>query len=244
VSPSAYEYEDVGKMSDRLAVRPVSLTYRRDSAFSYVCHGCSRCCHDKVIQVNPYEVARLARNRALSTTELRARYTDANGTILKRTAEGACVFLTPQGCSVHGDRPLVCRLYPLGRQATAEGNETFHELTPHPQTEGEYSTTGTVEDFLSKQGAHPFIEAVDRYVELVGSMIAKFHEVAADRDHRQADPTPALDRVAPLSGESDWMDMDRAVARYCLKQGIPIPDDVTQQMQLHVQAMGEWLDKL
>ncbi len=245
MTPSAHEHEGVDRKGGRLAVRPENLRYRRDSAFSYVCHGCSRCCHDKVIQVNPYEVARLAQNRALSTTEVRARYTEANGTVLKRTAEGACIFLTPQGCGVHGDRPLVCRLYPLGRHVTAEGEETFRELTPHSQTEGEYGVSGTVQEFLATQGAPLFIEAVDRYVELVGSMIVKLHEVSADRDDRQADLHPVLDGVAPPSGpgESDWMDMDRAVARYCLEQGIPVPGHVTDKMHLHIRAMGEWLEK-
>jgi Fe-S-cluster containining protein len=112
-------------------VRPQETRYTRDSAFSYTCHACSRCCHDKIIQLNPYEVARLAQNRGMSTTDFLARYTERNGTALRRVEEGACVFLTAQGCGVHADRPLVCRLYPLGRKVTPEGEESFREVTPH-----------------------------------------------------------------------------------------------------------------
>ncbi len=62
--------------------------------FGYVCHSCSRCCYRKGIQVNPYEVARLARNCALTTSEFRAAWTaDGAGLFLAQTESGACVFL-------------------------------------------------------------------------------------------------------------------------------------------------------
>jgi hypothetical protein len=102
--------------TDNAPTRSTEIRYQRDSAFSYTCHACSRCCHDKIIHLNPYEVARLAENRGVSTTEFLARYTENNGTALRRVEDGACVFLTPQGCGVHPDQPLVCRLYPLERQ--------------------------------------------------------------------------------------------------------------------------------
>ena len=40
-------------------------------------------------------------------------------------------------------------------------------MNPHPQSEGEYGADGTVQDFLDQQGAQPFIDAVERYVELI-----------------------------------------------------------------------------
>lgn len=40
----------------------------RDSAFSYRCARCSRCCPRYHIQVNPYEILRLARLLGVSTT--------------------------------------------------------------------------------------------------------------------------------------------------------------------------------
>ena len=149
--------------------------YTRDSPFSYECRGCSRCCYDKSIHVNPYEVARLARNRGVNTTEFLTRYCDSNGMKLNRTEQGACVFLTPDGCGVHADRPLVCRLYPLGRRVGVDGEETFREVAPHPETQGEYGTCGTVQDFLTKQGVQPYVDAVERYVGVVGRMAEAIH---------------------------------------------------------------------
>src|SRR5215203_1022133 len=114
-------------------------------AFGYECRRCLRCCHDKRIQVNPYEIARLARRLGTTTTTFSAAFTQQGaGTALDQTEGGACVFLGPEGCTVHPDRPLVCRLYPLGRHRLADGTESFSHLEPHPQTEGRYSRDGTI----------------------------------------------------------------------------------------------------
>ncbi len=226
-------------------VRSPEIRYRSDSAFSYTCHACSRCCHDKIIHLNPYEVARLAENRGISTTEFLSRYTVANGTALAQVDNGACVFLMPQGCGVHPDRPLVCRLYPLGRRVTAEGEETFHEVTPHPQTEGEYGTDGTVEGFLTRQGAQPFIEAVDRYVEVVGRMAAALSRQVGNDSRLRQDVQAVVDELAQGQDESvpDWLDMDHVVGQYCEQRGLTSPGDVPGKMARHIQAIEEWLQR-
>ncbi|MBD0316458.1 MAG: YkgJ family cysteine cluster protein [Nitrospiraceae bacterium] len=222
--------------------RPNTLRYQRGSAFSYTCHACSRCCHDKVIQLNPYETARLAANRGIGTTEFLSRYTEANGTALMRVEHGACVFLTAHGCGVHQDRPLVCRLYPLGRRVTAEGEESFSETTPHPQTEGQYGTDGTVEEFLTRQGAQPYIEAVDRYVDLLGRMAAVLNaRVQDDAPLKQAVRETVETRNRPQQTVPEWMDMDVAVMRYCARHGQPAPSDVAGKFDVHLKALDEWL---
>ncbi len=221
--------------------RSTDVQYSRDDPFSYECRACSRCCYDKVIQLNPYEVARLARNRGIGTTEFLARFTERNGTALRRTEEGACVFLTRQGCGVHPDRPLVCRLYPLGRRVSADGEETFREAEPHPQTEGVYGENGTVQNFLDRQGVQPFIEAVDRYVELVGRMVSavrmamnKNGILRTDVQHRVEDAGRQNDGTVP-----DCFDMDRVLARFCTARHVSVPSDMTEKMNLHIQAVGE-----
>lgn len=220
--------------------------YARNSPFSYTCHACRRCCHDKIIQLNPYEVARLAANRGVSTTEFLVRYTAANGTALKQTDQGACVFLTPDGCGVHPDRPLVCRLYPLGRRMSAEGEESFREVMPHPQTEGEYGTNGTVQEFLTKQGVEPFIDAVERYVDLAGRMAYKVRMSVNSNENLQPEVKDLVATIAQRQEADvpDWLDMDAVAARYCKEKGMAVPTDATETMQLHIQAIGEWIDQL
>lgn len=234
-------------MAHEPVTRSLDKTYRRDSTFSYVCHACRRCCHDKIIQLNPYEVARLAGNLGLSTTEFLDRYTERSGTVLRRTEEdGACVFLTPEGCGVHPDRPLVCRLYPLGRKVTAEGEESFREVEPHPRTEGEYGTNGTVGEFLARQGAGPFIEAVDRYVEVVGRMTAALRRAVHEDAALQQDVERAAGQVMERHTEmiTEWIDMDRVVAQYCGRRRIPEPTNVEEKMAAHIRAIDEWMQSI
>jgi uncharacterized protein len=225
-----------------LVVRSTDARYTRGSAFSYSCHACSRCCHDKIIHVNPYEVARLAKNRGVSTTEFLAQYTDANGITLKQTDAGACVFLSPQGCSVHADRPLVCRLYPLGRHVTADGEETFVELIPHPQSEGRYSNEGTVQDYLTKQGIGPFIQAVERYVALVGSMAATIYNNTCYNKMLRSNVKETVEPICRHEPAEipDWFDTDKVLDRFCAEQRITVPEDGTEKMELHIRAIEAW----
>jgi Fe-S-cluster containining protein len=189
---------------------------QRNSLFSYTCHQCSRCCYDKRIQVNPYEVGRLARNQGLSTTKLIATCLEPGKPYLKNQTDGACVFLMDQGCSVHADRPLVCRLYPLGQTLTGEGQESFRYATPHPKTEGVYGYDGTIEDFLTAQGVAPFLLARDRYVSVVYRLLDVLASNIEGNDEAFAITTQIFNDEASIQQAlGEWLDMDLVVARHC-----------------------------
>ncbi len=217
---------------------PVVFDKTRASRWSYVCHACSRCCYGKGIQVAPYEVLRLARNLGLSTTEVLARHTEAGGIRLRLREDGGCTFLTPRGCGVHADRPLVCRLYPLGRQVEADGRETFGDLPPHPRTEGEYGANGTVDDYLRAQGVAPYLAAGDRYG-------APYKRMEAALERRAA-AGGGVEPIQMAAGEplTPWLDVDATVAAYCAERGLPVPTDLDETVTLHIQAVEAWLDRL
>jgi Fe-S-cluster containining protein len=201
----------------------------QNQPFGYVCHRCLRCCNGKHIQVNPYEVASLARALGLSTTEFRKEWTvDAQGTELKRTRANACVFLGPKGCTVHGARPLVCRLYPLGRHVSSDGVERFSQLEPVAQSAGEYLTSGSIERFLAAQGAPPFMQAADDYYFWSCRVLEALHSGAAD-------PDPVRDSATAR----DWLDMDLAINRYCESIGVPPPDDLESRRRLHMELLEQ-----
>lgn len=218
----------------------------RSSEFSYRCHGCGRCCHDKRIQTNPYEVLRLARNRGMSTGEFLERYVEAEGPYLRATDDGACVFLAGSGCAVHADRPLACRTYPLGIYVSAEGAETFVELKPHPQSEGEYGRDGTVHEFLHQQDVQPYLDGAARYLALFYRLYEVLHQATP------ADATVADEAQAALLARDDtgapafkqWLDVDRAVAQYCADRGIAVPTGIDEIVTLHVMAIDHWLNNL
>lgn len=207
----------------------------RAERFGYTCHRCLRCCHHKRIQLNPYEIARLARNQGVTTGEFRARWTlGAQGTELARVDAGACVFLGAEGCTVHADRPLVCRLYPLGRRVDADGHERYSHLDPHPESAGDYHRDGTIGDYLRVQGAASFMHAADEYY----GWWCRFMESLPEED--SAAPTVASDADG-LAQALEWLDMDAAVARFCRELGIPEPDDLQGRADLHLKFLHDAL---
>ncbi|MHB8882524.1 MAG: YkgJ family cysteine cluster protein [Thermodesulfovibrionales bacterium] len=213
-----------------------------ETPFGFTCNCCLRCCRDKRIQLNPYETARLAANRGISTTEFIAQFTTSNGTYLVFTDKGACVFLDSGGCGVHPDRPLVCRLYPLGRHVSGSGVETFSELEREDGCEGLYGTAGVISRYLEEQKAGPYIEAADRYLELFWKLTAFMQTNASDPGQRKY-VRQAARRFKDGFGQeaSSWMDMDAAVMKYCTEKGKAFPEDVGQKMALHIKAVETWI---
>lgn len=93
------------------------------------CHGCVGCAHccsgmGNSIILDPYDVYRLQTGAGYGMERLlaegRAELNVVDGVILpnlKMTgAKERCAFLNEEDrCSVHGSRPGICRIFPLGR---------------------------------------------------------------------------------------------------------------------------------
>ncbi len=88
------------------------------------CEGCSACCHDmNGIVLDPYDVYRLEKElhrtmQDLLTDSLELHMEDGviQPQIKMQSDTDRCLFLNEQGrCSIHGARPGICRLFPLGR---------------------------------------------------------------------------------------------------------------------------------
>ncbi len=219
----------------------------RASPFSYQCGACRRCCFGKVIPLGPYEVARLAENRGTTTADLLATYTTPSGTALRSREDGSCIFLGEHGCEVHSDRPLACRLYPLGRIVGTNGVEYFVEVEPHPETAGVYGDDGTVSDYVTLQGIEPYVRAADLYHGVLVRVAELLEQVEGAADLLSgAAEAHADDRAASVQeGTYDlaaWLDVDTAVGEHCRARGIEPPTDVEQKIVTHVQALSEWLD--
>lgn len=216
--------------------QPGAPRLRDDTPFSYVCHRCLRCCHDKLIQVNPYEAARLARRLGISTTLLIAEHLDGQR-YLRRRADGACVFLGAEGCTVHPDRPLVCRLYPLGRRVVDGTPEGYSLLAPHPESAGEYGQGGTIAEYVAAQGAASFFAEADAYLALLRRLFDAWWEAVPEGDVLPA-PTAGEDGSEP----PDLQDVDVVLAKYCAEKRLPEPVVLEERTALHRRLIGEWLD--
>jgi len=197
----------------------------RSSLFSYRCGFCSSCCRAKLIQVNPYEIAWLAAHLGISTTECIAEYLD--GVYLRRHEDGTCIFLNEKGCRVHAARPLVCRLYPLGRHVDASGAESFGHVPPMPQTLGAYGEHSTVQDWIAAQGAQPFIDAVDAYLDLFHRLFKMIEE--HEGSAQGVDDWP---QNAGAASMPRWMDIDLTLTDRADATGA-----IDRRMRLHIRVL-------
>ena len=209
----------------------------RESGFRYTCNRCKRCCHDKRIMLNPYELIRLARSRGISVAMLIEDHTDEGGSILRfGGTDNACGFLGPEGCTVHADRPLVCRLYPLGRYVQADIGEAYALLEGHPESAGvfaaqnELSSGDTVGAYVDAQGARPFIAASEKYFAL-------FQLIQSASENEKG---TALDE-GPY--EIPWLFADEIAEAYCRERGLEAPDSAESIMEFHIAALTEWAKK-
>ncbi len=96
------------------------------STIQFKCHkgiSCfNACCRNADITLTPYDIIRLKQHLGKSSTEFLKEHTvpfqmdqdGLPGVKLRTTDEGACLFMTDEGCSVYKDRPTACRYYPLG----------------------------------------------------------------------------------------------------------------------------------
>jgi len=206
----------------------------RREPFGYRCRACSRCCQGKIIQVNPYEIARLAARIGMTGASFRAQCTeDGAGAHLKRDENDRCIFLNAAGCSVHEDRPLVCRLYPLGRRVAADGTEEWVHVEPHPLSEGEYHKNGSIADFLAAQGAAPYMRAADAYASWVRRAIVRVQQLQADGGEAAGEALPP-----------DWLDMDAAIEAHAAATGSAPPQDIEARCELHLEILYRQLDAI
>jgi Fe-S-cluster containining protein len=224
-------------------VSRVDFDMKRDSAFSYGCHACNRCCRNKAIRVSPYEILRLARYLGLSTTEFIERHTEAGGTVLRPKENGDCGFLGEHGCSVHPDRPLACRIYPLARWVSPDGVESFGHLTPHPGTEGVYGKSGTVQDYLDQQQLAPFFEMSERYGKLYQKMVGMLEKLDPDEFDRRPERRAAVDELPAGELASMWMDIDATIAD-ADGSSRDIHIGIEQGINLHIEAIEAWIGTL
>lgn len=102
------------------------------------CEGCSACCRrmGSSIVLDPLDIYRLTTGLGVRFEQLLSDKTELNvvdGIILPNLKMGGekecCAFLNEEGrCSIHGIRPGICRLFPLGRFYEDGGFKYFLQI--------------------------------------------------------------------------------------------------------------------
>jgi uncharacterized protein len=212
-----------------------SRRLNRQSLFSFECGRCSLCCSFKKIQVNPYEIARLAANLKITTSDV-IRSNTSEGVYLKTRDDGQCVFLESGGCSVHPDRPLVCRLYPLGRRLSKHGEESFIYSNLHPECRGTVSYNQTIEEYMTGQGAHEFLYAGENYRTLLKQLVEVLGEEKEFPlpDWISVSPGADMQVSFPRLLDPDWVIENVAEITKEIR-------DPWQKMKVHIRTIEDWI---
>jgi Fe-S-cluster containining protein len=180
-----------------------------DARLHLTCTRLGTCCHGHQIFICPWELARLAAGMGHTPAAFRARFTDCGGSRLifngplladgpdSHRGKAACaLYDQASGCTAHAHRPLVCRLYPLGRKRR-EGTTIYHHtgerlpcftlcptITDFPQqTVGEYIAG---QDVAGPEAAH------DAYAALAYGMVNAAVVIARHVPHADAGALPAF----------------------------------------------------
>lgn len=156
--------------------------------FRFACHpgvSCfNECCADLRLLLTPYDILRMKAHLGLDAEEFLARYTvphwDQGSQFpmlrLKMGEEGGrpCPFVRKEGCSIYPNRPGACRLYPLGRGASAAGSpgveKEFYFLVEEAHCRGfDEPREWTLEEWLEDQGARQYNEMNRPWMEIITS---------------------------------------------------------------------------
>jgi len=126
------------------------------------------CCSNLDLWLAPYDLIRLSRRLGLSPPVFRERYTESPWgerarlplvfLRMKDEEKKSCPFVSPAGCTVYSDRPLTCRLYPLGLEGARAGEDRFLFIRePHCLGHGE-NKIWRVREWLEDQCPDPYLK--------------------------------------------------------------------------------------
>jgi len=153
--------------------------------FCFSCHNglsCfNRCCRNKHLPLTPYDILRMRKALGLHSDHFLEKYAlyrldPLSGfpilSLKMEEVDGHCPFVSPDGCAIYPDRPMACRLYPLGRSSRVGQNggplEAFFYLLDTPHCEGiKESQIQSIVSWQEAQGLLPYIDMNDRMLGLL-----------------------------------------------------------------------------
>ncbi len=200
-----------------------------ESILPLTCSRAGTCCYGKAVMLNPWELLQFSIEKKVSAKTFRDLYTDFGGVRLTfngtKDAKGqsACSqYIDTKGCSVHNGRPLACRLYPLGRQIQFNKAHYMFEGKAFPCLTDCAEVLNlpklTVGNYLKGQGATPFENAQDAYLEIMQNIADVAFQLLLETGLSASGDTKTLQL---------WQEMGNA-----------LPEDLTQRIAT------DWLDAL
>lgn len=138
------------------------------------------CCKRADITLTPYDILRLKDRKGMSSTEFLKEHTvpfemerdGLPGVKLRTDDDGACLFVTEEGCSVYTDRPTSCRYYPLGhmamRKSGEQHEETHYFLVREDHCKGHFEERElNVKEYLKEQETLEYDEMNKEWLQIM-----------------------------------------------------------------------------
>lgn len=158
------------------------------SSFCFECHKdvpCfNECCAKLRLVLTPYDILRIKHRLSITSSSFLEKYTDTLvlphnrfPMVRLRMQERRgqiCPFVTQDGCAIYEDRPVACRIYPLGRASTRVGNdepssENFF-IVKEPHCLGfEGGSSWSLAEWLRDQGVEEYDAMNREWLEVVTS---------------------------------------------------------------------------
>jgi len=173
---------------------PTDTTLHLSDALPLTCTREGTCCHGAMIRITPWELAFLAEGVGMTPRRFRDRHTADGGTLLRtdgpednRGRHACSLYRDGVGCTQHANRPLACRLFPLGRRRNGGIPEYHHpgrrvgcvdlcpEVTALPHM--------SVAEYLRDQQLVRGEQAHDAYAQILAGLIATAGQMASRSAH-------------------------------------------------------------
>lgn len=151
---------------------------RKNDTLPLTCSRKGTCCHGNQVWLNPWELRSLAEAKQMNVHQFQSLFCDLKGIRLKfdgemdiRNKKACNLYNSEIGCTVHENRPLACRLFPLGRQIQENEIHYFYQGKSFPCIDGCKEVLDlpqlTVENYLSGQQTLHFESAQNLYLEVM-----------------------------------------------------------------------------
>jgi Fe-S-cluster containining protein len=205
-----------------------STKLKLSSSLPLTCTRAGTCCHGNVVMLNPWEIHILAKAKKLTPKEFQETYCEPGGIQLKfkgkanHKGKQACgLYSANFGCSVHSNRPLACRLFPLGRLIQNDAVHYMHQGLDFPCLDECPDVIElpnlTVGEYLKGQGTEPFETAQDLYLEVMQNIADIAFELLLDQGLAKSGDKTTLplwrkmgNETAPVLADrlgNDWLNI-------------------------------------
>lgn len=129
-----YKAEDVKKdILNQMGVKELQM----DDTFEFGCKMCGNCCRNRSQKINitGLDLYNIAKAQSISTKEAFEKYTSLTlephtelpYIQLVERLDGSCRLLRKGKCMIQEEKPVVCRLYPLGRACDTVNHIYFEQ---------------------------------------------------------------------------------------------------------------------